>query len=107
MTAALFVIAAGSGALLRWRVGLSLPRPLGTVVVNVLGAFALGAADAWTAPELTIIGVGGLGAFTTFSTLSDDLVGLLARRPVLGAAYVAVTISAGIGAAAVGMALGG
>lgn len=101
----LFLVAAGAGALTRWRIGVALPRPLGTLLVNLAGSFGLGLLDQWSAPELTVVGVGALGAVTTFSTLSDDIVGLGARRPLAAVAYVAVTIGGGLGAAATGIAL--
>ena len=107
MTPVLFLVAAGAGSIVRWRVGLALPRPLGTIAVNVIGAFGLGLIDHWSAPELTVIGIGGLGAMTTFSTLSDDIVGLAVRRPLAATAYVVITVAGGLAAAAVGMALGG
>ncbi len=106
MTAAMVAVAAGVGAVLRWRVGLALPRPLGTLAVNLTGAFALGLIDHWTTPDVTVVGVGAIGAFTTFSTLSDDLVGLAVRRPVAAGAYLTVTLIGGLGAAALGMAVG-
>ena len=107
MTALLFVGAAAGGALVRWQVGLRLPPPLGTLVVNIVGAFALGLVEHWSSPELTVIGVGGLGALTTFSTLSDDLVGLVSRRPLAAVGYLTATFIGGLGAASLGMAIGG
>jgi protein CrcB len=56
--------------------------PLGVLVVNVLGSFLLGlltgiphVAAVW----LTILGVGVLGGFTTFSTVAVETA-LLAQR---------------------------
>lgn len=53
--------------------------PFGTLVVNVLGSFALGCVYAWLSNQQDIsdnfrlfVGVGLLGALTTFSTLSYD-----------------------------------
>ena len=37
-----------------------------------------------------MLGVAGIGALTTFSTLSDDVVGLTVRRPVAAIAYLVV-----------------
>ncbi len=60
--------------------------PFGTMVVNVLGSFILGAlvelsALAWSpSPDVrAMIVVGMLGAFTTFSTFSLDVVTLMTR----------------------------
>ena len=73
--------------------------PLGTIVVNVLGSFALGvlvelSALAWSpAPELrALLVVGVLGAFTTFSTFSMDAV-LLFERGNLGLAALYIVSS--------------
>lgn len=71
--------------------------PWGTLVVNVVGAFVLGAvieisALAWSpSPEIrAMIVVGMLGAFTTFSTFSMDLYYLLDRGQIVSAASYAV-----------------
>jgi CrcB protein len=60
--------------------------PFGTMVVNILGSFMLGAlvelsALVWSpSPEIrAMLVVGMLGAFTTFSTFSLDLVTLMNR----------------------------
>ena len=67
------------GAIMRGRSG---AFPLGVLVVNVLGSFLLGlltgiphVAAVW----LTILGVGVLGGFTTFSTVAVETA-LLAQR---------------------------
>jgi len=71
--------------------------PWGTLTVNVLGAFALGAvlelsALTWSpSPEVrAMVVVGGLGAFTTFSTFSMDLYYLLDRGAIFNAALYAM-----------------
>lgn len=71
--------------------------PWGTLTVNVLGAFTLGAvlelsALAWSpSPEIrAMVVVGGLGAFTTFSTFSMDLYYLLDRGQLVSASAYAV-----------------
>ena len=59
--------------------------PWATLLINVSGSFALGllaalAARSAVSPEWrAAIGVGFLGAYTTFSTFSVDLDGLLTR----------------------------
>lgn len=117
----LLVGAAGSlGAMSRYGVDLAVHRlvgrewPWGTLVVNLLGCFALGllmelalgqhlsrqAALFWT--------TGFLGAFTTFSTFSFQTVQLLERGSYWGAALnVVVSVGLGLVAAALGMRLGG
>ena len=87
--------------------------PLGTIVVNVVGSFVLGAlteamALVWSpSPELrAMIVVGVLGAFTTFSTFSLD-VALLYERGALGQAalYIGFSVVLSIGAFVLGLAL--
>ncbi|PYE55277.1 fluoride efflux transporter CrcB [Deinococcus yavapaiensis] len=83
--------------------------PLSTLVINVLGSFALGLllalvgrgtlSDAWR----LWIGVGFLGAFTTFSTFSVEVDGLLRRGAWTQAfAYVSLSVGLGFGAAVLG-----
>lgn len=87
--------------------------PFGTLFVNVVGSFALGAvievsALAWSpSPEIrAMIVVGILGAFTTFSTFSLDVVTLMSRgETAAGLAYVAASVLLSIGALWAGMAL--
>ena len=87
--------------------------PLGTIVVNVVGSFVLGAltevlALVWSpSPELrAMIVVGVLGALTTFSTFSLD-VALLYERGALGQAalYVGASVILSIGGFFLGLAL--
>ena len=87
--------------------------PLGTIVVNVVGSFVLGAliealALVWSpSPELrAMVVVGVLGAFTTFSTFSMDVV-LLYERGALGQAalYIGASVILSIGAFCLGLSL--
>lgn len=74
--------------------------PWSTLVVNVVGSFALGAlieilALAWSPaePVRALLVVGLLGAFTTFSTFSLDVVVLIERGQALHAAgYVMASV---------------
>ena len=56
-----------------------------------------------TPPVVTVVGVGGLGAYTTFSSFARDAVAL-ADGEGLGAAaaYVVLTCVLGVAAAALG-----
>jgi len=70
------------GAVLRWSVGESVRvegYPASTLVVNVLGTFALAALTFAGAGEdaMLLFGTGACGAFTTFSSFSVDVVGLV------------------------------
>jgi fluoride exporter len=52
------------------------------------------------------VGVAGLGAFTTFSSLARDTVALLQRGQVVRCViYAAASFVGGLGAAALGMAI--
>ncbi len=114
------VIAAGGalGALARyWIMGgvghaLGIGFPWATLVVNVLGSAALGVlaglmAFLWSpSPELrAFLVVGLLGALTTFSTFSLDVV-LLTERGEWGAAglYSVLSVVASVGALMAGLA---
>lgn len=104
MTAVLFGLAAGAGALLRWQAGRWLPRPLATLAVNVIGAFALGLLTGAADPVMTVAGAGGLGALTTYSTLADDVRNLWTASTAKAVGYIGATLIGGIGAAAAGLA---
>lgn len=87
--------------------------PFGTLFVNVLGSFALGvfvelSALVWSpSPELrAMIVVGVLGAFTTFSMFSLDVVTLFTRGDHTNAfIYVISSVVLCIGALWMGMVL--
>jgi CrcB protein len=79
-----------------------------TLVVNVVGALALGflVARLWPSAPTWLragLGTGLLGSFTTFSALAVDLVQL----PLgLAALYLVATLALGFAAAFAGLALG-
>ena len=55
---------------------------------------------------MTVLGVGGLGACTTFSTFARDAVALVElRRLATAAFYVGATLVLGVAAAAAGVAI--
>ena len=99
----LLAIAVGAilGAWLRWGLGLWLnpvlpSMPLGTLAANLIGGYLIGAAVAVfhinvdLSPELRLFFITGfLGALTTFSTFSAEVVALIERAEygwALGAA---------------------
>ena len=96
------------------RYGISTPvhgdaLPWVTVAINVAGSFLLGflVVAHWFSPEVrTIVGVGFLGGFTTFSTFSVQVVlDVEAGDPGRALLYVAASVLLGIGAAALGYVL--
>lgn len=110
-----------SGALARfatnqWVAG-AIPQslPLGTLLVNVAGSLAMGflvgysitgQADAWRPSEeiRALIGIGFLGAFTTFSAFSVDALRLLQQQEwLLFAAYIGLNVFLSIGACLLGL----
>jgi CrcB protein len=103
-------MAAAAGALARAEAGRRWNHheafPFGTLLVNVSGSFLLGLLWDVEPPMLTVLGVAGLGAFTTFSSFARDAVALGEQAQVrLAAVYVAVTCGAGVLAASIGVAL--
>jgi fluoride exporter len=93
------------GTLARWRIGMRLPPPTGTLVVNLAGSFGVGLLAGSGAGSVTVVGVGGLGALTTFSTLMVELAGLWRTDPYRAVAYGAVTFVGGIALAWLGLRL--
>ena len=108
---ALIALAGAGGALCRLAVNNVVSArsfPLSTLVVNVVGSFALGVLVAWGAtrlsPEvLSVLSVGFLGGFTTFSTFALEAVTLSDDgRLGTAAVYVVISVVSGLAAAAVG-----
>ena len=119
MTALAVAIGGALGALSRYGLGTwvqGLGRtafPFGTLTVNLLGCFLLGAVlpllDPARAPDWVrrFVTVGALGAFTTFSTFSLEAIALLeARAWGRLAAYVLGSVGLGILAVLAGLAVG-
>ena len=88
--------------------------PLGTLSVNVLGSFAFGLLAAWftgrvaVSPEMRgLVFAGFLGAFTTFSTFSIELLDLLrGGQHLTGGVYLGASVVLSLGAAWLGLTLG-
>ncbi|WP_129337824.1 fluoride efflux transporter FluC [Cellulomonas endophytica] len=112
--ALLTALAGGLGAVLRAlvdgavRARVGEDRPVGIVVVNLTGAFALGLVGGLVLrgapPELgTVLGTGLLGGYTTFSTASLDT----ARLVLAGRGGAALVHGVGVLVVAVGLAAAG
>ena len=113
------VVAVGGaiGATARYALSLQWPvQPAGfpwaTFWTNVVGCAVIGVfmvviTDVWAAHRLVrpFFGTGVLGGFTTFSTYAVDIQKLLdAGHPRTGAAYLAATMLAALGAVWLGVA---
>lgn len=117
MISILWVALGGAvGAVARYGVGLGAARwlglafPWGTLIVNVLGGFAMGYLAARIGPEQETLrlglGVGVLGGFTTFSSFSMEFALMIERGAMPQAAiYVAVSLVAGFAALFAGLAM--
>jgi CrcB protein len=86
--------------------------PFGTFAVNVSGSFILGLITgvvlyhAFPADGRLIVGVGLIGAYTTFSTFTFETASLIERREVrLAALNIGGSVVIGAAAAAAGLAL--
>jgi len=104
-----FALAAVVGTLARALTASRLNRPdfpFGTLAVNVVGSLLLGLLYDSSPEAVTVLGLAGLGSFTTFSTFTHESVVMQAEGKGLRAAlYLGITVVAGIAAAAVGIAL--
>ena len=117
----LVFLGAGIGGALRHGVNLGCARlcgtafPWGTLTVNVVGSFVIGALAGWLAfkaehgwsqPLRLFLTTGVLGGFTTFSAFSLDAVLLWERgQGGLAAVYVAASVAASIAGLVAGLAL--
>jgi fluoride exporter len=115
----LALVAAGgmAGASLRYAVNELVPVaagvfPWATFLVNISGSLALGVLavvavarwPGWHVPRL-FLGIGVLGAFTTFSTFANETRALLvAGEGATAASYVVASVAGGLSAAWLGTA---
>jgi fluoride exporter len=112
ITALAFVLAAAAGALARAEAGRRWNEQggaaLGTLVVNVTGSFLAGLLATTAPPVVTVLAVGGLGTFTTFSSFAGEVVAAAERRQLaLALAYLTASCGLGVAGAALGLALAG
>lgn len=101
------------GASLRFLTVFSITRlfgvgfPYGTMTVNILGSFVIGAVAGWLmmkGEDNTLLRgfvmTGLLGGFTTFSAFSLDVLGLIDRNDyAMAALYVIASVVLSVGAA--------
>ena len=100
-----FVGAAALAGLVRWTTSTRLPAPLGTLLVNLAGALALGLLAGAGPTARTVAGGAFLGSLTTFSTVMVELRDLRRRRPAAAVAYAGSTIVGGVALAWLGLRL--
>ena len=112
-------LGAGIGGALRHGVNLAATRqfgfgfPFGTLIVNIVGSFAMGLLAGYFAfrPGINqhmrlFLTTGILGGFTTFSAFSLDTALLVERHSYgLAAGYVVGSVAAGLSALFLGLAL--
>ncbi|MEY9928749.1 CrcB protein [Catenulispora sp. GP43] len=86
--------------------------PLGTMAINLTGAFLLGLLTGLAAHHglpktaVLVLGTGFCGAYTTFSTFSYETIRLVEDGSIAEAgSNVAVSLVAGMGTAALGLGL--
>jgi CrcB protein len=111
----IILVAAGGflGAVARYYLGTFMNKlwkglfPLGTFIINISGSFLLGLvvfhpvlSEALRKDMSLGLGIGFLGAFTTFSTMEYETLQLLEKRKAaVAAAYVLLSFLLGFGAA--------
>lgn len=114
----LVMIGGGLGSGVRYLIGkwavqaFAPPFPYGTLIVNLVGCFALGvlaqlATNGSVSPETrTAVAAGFLGGFTTYSSFNQETIALFASGATgAAAANMAITIAGGLVAGLLGAAL--
>lgn len=112
MKVLLIGIAGAGGALARYGIGLAVGSrsfPWATLGINITGSFLLGFVLAfglergWSETTTLPLAVGFLGAYTTFSTFSQDTFALARNdRAMAAGAYVVASVVGGVLAAFAG-----
>ncbi|KFZ37220.1 camphor resistance protein CrcB [Shewanella mangrovi] len=104
---ALIALGGAGGAVLRYSISIFMIQlfgtsfPFGTLAVNVLGSFLMGVVSALAqashiSPEFkALLGVGFMGALTTFSTFSNETLMLIQAGELLKA-FLNVALNLGI-----------
>lgn len=125
-TLAAVFLGGGLGSVLRYAVGLWMHErigppgsrwhglPIGTLTVNIVGCLAIGVGvgllGRLSLPRPVEAGllVGVLGGFTTFSAFKRETFELMQTgRPTVAAAYVGLSVLAGLVAVVIGARIGG
>jgi CrcB protein len=116
ITTLLVIVCGGAGALARFLLDAVVQSrrlgefPLGTLAVNVSGAFLLGLLVGLGASHrtMTVLGTATLGSYTTFSTwMLETHRPAQDGEPRLAWTNIAIGLAVGLAATALGRALGG
>lgn len=104
MTAIWFALAAAAGATTRHGINQLGRGWVGTLAINVIGSFALGALVAVdpSGSTITVVGTGWCGSFTTFSMFALETV---EAHDAVRVRIVAATVAGSVAAAALGYAI--
>ncbi len=108
MIIALFIIAAALGAAARYLASDVFNRafPTGTLMANVIASLALGWLSKAGPDWGVVVGIGGLGALSTWSTVAGEVAQMgRDRQGALAVLYLAATTTTGVLAAWVGLRL--
>ena len=103
MTVVAFFALAAVGSVIRWKTALFFGTHRGTFLVNVIGSFCLGLMIDSSETGITLIGIGGLGSLTTFSTFCANIDSLSESNYRPGLLYALLTVIAGVLAATIGL----
>tara|TARA_A100001037_G_scaffold297894_1_gene320586 strand:- start:296 stop:694 length:399 start_codon:yes stop_codon:yes gene_type:complete len=112
LTFVLFILLAAIGSVLRWTLQNSRKwgKSSGTFIANIIASFLLGVllGGSPSGEEVTIIGSGFLGSFSTFSTVMMEVSDELEKeKRGLASTYLATSIITGVAAAFLGLEVGG
>jgi fluoride exporter len=116
ITALLVLVCGGAGAVARFTADSLVQSrrlgefPLGTLVVNLSGAFLLGLLVGLGAPRhtMTVLGTATLGSYTTFSTwMLETHRPAQDGEPALAWGNIVVSVAGGLAAVALGRTVGG
>ncbi len=112
LTFVLFILLAAIGSVLRWTLQNSRKwgKSSGTFIANIIASFLLGVllGGSPSGEEVTIIGSGFLGSFSTFSTVMMEVSDELEKeKRVLASTYLVASIITGVAAAFLGLEVGG
>ena len=106
----LFALAAAAGASIRYLAFRAMNGvfPYGTLAVNLAASFTLGALSQASSDMQTFVGIGGLGALSTWSAVANEAAEMARERQgLLAVLYLWATTTSGIVAAWIGMQVAG